>query len=344
MRKLIVVMAGVALLASACGGGDGKYSREDAAAATADNALALFKASAEAAESVAVEVSQLCENPSGDRVAALNALHNARQAWRRSEVFWFGPVMGDFANSKVDSMVRPDDIDAVLNGDTPATLDEKTLQAFGSDTRGFGALEFVLDRPSLDGRPCAFLVAASEVARDSQQSIETEWATKYMGGAGFASQLKKDPKKALDEVVNNILETTNLVSGREIGIALGELGTTKKVDPTIFQEGPQGWSTDDLKARLEGIEIALFGHDDEDGIAPLLTASLRDRVRAEFDAADGAVDALNSPLRLVLAQNPAALSDVRKKLVEFEKTVATEVVLRLGVTVGFSDGDGDSAG
>lgn len=344
MKKLIVALAGVALLSSACSGGDAKYSRDDAAKATATNALALFKASAEAAKSVAVEMTQLCKNPSGDRAAAINALHNARLAWRRSEVFWFGPVMGDFANSKVDSMIRPDDIDTILASDKPATLDEKTLEAFGSDTRGFGALEYVLARPSIDGRPCAFLVAAGEVARDSQQSIETEWATKYMDGAGFAEQLGKDSKKALDEVVNNILETTNLISGRELGIALGELGTSKKPDPAIFQEGPQAWSTEDLKARLEGIEIALFGHDDEDGLAPLLPASLRERVRAEFDAANGAVDALDASLRLVLAQNPAALSDIRKKLVEFEKTVATEVVLRLGVTVGFSDGDGDSAG
>lgn len=119
--------------------------------------------------------------------------------------------------------------------------------------------------------------------------------------------LNADPDDALDMVVNQLLM---LSSSRD------------RID---------------IVARSRAIEGLIFGPDGSSGIAPLLDDDLADRLRAEVDTLIAAADATDA---VEVADDP----DLTDALDAVRATVGTEVVSVLGVTVTFSDADGDSAG
>ena len=61
-----------------------------------------------------------------------------------------------------------------------------------------------------------------------------------------------------------------------------------------------------------------------------------------FENSLEAIEAVEMPLRVALDQRPGQVREVYDRLVELQRTLSTEVVSLLGVSVGFSDTDGDS--
>ena len=80
------------------------------------------------------------------------------------------------------------------------------------------------------------------------------------------------------------------------------------------------------------------------GLSELLGGDITDRLTARLDAANAAVAALDAPLRASASENPARVEAAYDALKALQMTIATEVVSKLGVAIGFSDTDGDSAG
>ena len=133
------------------------------------------------------------------------------------------------------------------------------------------------------------------------------------------------------------------MTDRELGRALGVM--EGGADPTAIVEGPAGLGVVDLQARLEGLRAVLVGVDGEGGLGPLLGDDLTERLTAQTDEAAAAladVAALDVPLREAVETSPATVQAAMDALNALQVTVATEVVSRLGVTLGFSDADGDS--
>ena len=84
--------------------------------------------------------------------------------------------------------------------------------------------------------------------------------------------------------------------------------------------------------------------DEPKGLSELLDDDITDRLAARLDAADAAVSAITPPLRVAAADNPNSLNEAYEALKDLQMTISTEVVSKLGVALGFSDTDGDSAG
>ena len=80
------------------------------------------------------------------------------------------------------------------------------------------------------------------------------------------------------------------------------------------------------------------------GLAPLLGDELTGRLSDQLAAARAAASGLQPPLRRAAATSSASVAAARDAVKVIQITVATEVVGRLGVTIGFSDADGDSSG
>ena len=92
------------------------------------------------------------------------------------------------------------------------------------------------------------------------------------------------------------------------------------------------------EARSNSVEDLLFGPEGDSGLSALLDDDLTAQLRSETDeliaaTKDGEAAADDEPSEAALA----AMNELRA-------TVATQVVAELGVTVTFSDADGDSAG
>ena len=66
------------------------------------------------------------------------------------------------------------------------------------------------------------------------------------------------------------------------------------------------------------------------------------RVRDQFDAAISAIDAVEGSLRAAITERPEQVRRVHESLQNVQITISTEVVSLLGVSVGFTDTDGDS--
>jgi hypothetical protein len=92
-----------------------------------------------------------------------------------------------------------------------------------------------------------------------------------------------------------------------------------------------------LGARSASIERVLFGADGDSGLAVMVDDDLAARLRVESDRMVAAAGPVEQPSEQPSAEFEEAAEALRA-------TVATEVVAKLGITVTFSDADGDSAG
>ena len=143
--------------------------------------------------------------------------------------------------------------------------------------------------------------------------------------------------------MNDSLFLLEAITDLELGAAIGAMD--REPDPEAIDEGAAAAGVEDLTARLDGVRAVLVGNEaGGEGLAPLLGDGIAGRLRDQLSAARAAVGAVDPPLRTASAESPAAVAAARDAIKAVQITVATEVVSHLGVTIGFSDADGDSAG
>ena len=73
-----------------------------------------------------------------------------------------------------------------------------------------------------------------------------------------------------------------------------------------------------------------------------LSGDTDQRMRENFETSLKAIDVVEGPLRVAVSERPEQVQEVHDRLAELQRTLSTEVVSLLGVSVGFSDTDGDS--
>ena len=345
-----VVMVPV-LAGAACGGGGG-LDRAEVLAALGEAAIVpAYETFATAGADLDAAATSLCAGPDGagvERAAA--ALAGARAAWKRSEAMWLGPVMDRRSPGVVDWPVDPDGIEEVVGDGEP--LDEERIRSqLGADQRGLGAVELVLGTGTPDDvavalgdvRRCDYLTAVTAVVAAEGRALAEDWSRGSAGAGPYREELAGQGSAAVDELVNDEVFLLEAMTDRELGRALGLM--EGGADPTAIVEGPAGLGVVDLQARLEGLRAVLVGIDGEGGLGPLLGDDLTGRLTAQTDEAAAAladVAALDVPLREAVETSPATVQAAMDVLNVLQVTVATEVVSRLGVTLGFSDADGDS--
>jgi predicted lipoprotein len=372
LRSRVAALVAVAVLA-ACSGGGGSGSggasnsagASNSGGSTSGSSVSRPQVLADLADHVIVPHYQalqapvdalssatqaLCAAPDETTLtAARSALGDAREAWETLGAMWVGAATVRRSFTLMDSPITPDDIEALVASDTPPTLDAAYIgESVGSDQRGLRAVEYVLGPdastlPTLTGRRCEYLVSVATVIRDHGALLLRDWTEAFNSSARYRD-LFSDPDNTdrnLDMVVNNVLSLLKDMVDDELGRALGLMG-----DPDIdaLVEGDAGLGVADLQARVSGIRAVLVGDDTAKGLGPLLGDDLTGRLRAEFDAADAALAAIDPPLREAVAIHRDDVQNARAALQAIQVTVNTEVVSNLGITVGFGDVDGDGSG
>jgi predicted lipoprotein len=357
--RLTVALLIPALLAAACsGGGDSK--RTDTMESLAGSyVVPMYGELAGATASLQTSVEALCTAPSADALAsAQQELRDARGTWKRTEAMRIGPDMTRRSAEKIDWPIDTSRIDELLASDEPPEL---TVEVIGtqmsSALRGLGAVEHVL---FADGaaeavqqpRTCDYLVSTATVAAGEAQAVNDAWHTDQgetpafgdtFTGADDASTVDM----VLDDLVNEALNLTERMTDLELRVVKGVDGPDAPPSDPIdvdllasIHEGPAGLGVVDDLDRLQGLRIVFV-----DGLGPLLGTDLLDRVRGEIDAATAAFEALGDvPLREAAEQQTAQVRAAYDAVKALQITLSTDVVSKLGVTVGFSDSDGDSAG
>ena len=281
---------------------------------------------------------------------ALSSVHDAleasRASWSFSEAMWVGPVMERRSRAVIDWDIDAEQIEARIADTSFALTADNLAGRVGADERGLSAVEYVVGSPSApetaiaklaNPRYCEYLAAATQVVAAEAELLVSDWTTSFEGGPPYRTVLSNPDGSGIDDIVNGAFNLLRKTSDMELRQAAnGDLDAVK--------EGPLGLGVADITEHLNGIRAVLIGTSGPMGLSQLLGDDITDRLVVRLDAADAAVSAITPPLRVAAADNPSSLNEAYEALKELQMTISTEAVSKLGVALGFSDTDGDSAG
>ena len=295
----------------------------------------------------------LCASPSDAALSnAHEAWRRARAAWARSEASGLGPVLDRRSVGVVAwAIVQPERIDTLL-ASNPAVTADFVRNNISSTQRGLGGIEYVLfadDAPSslaADPGRCAYLTAAGEVVANEAAGILDDWTVG--GGSPYSDYLTGRSSISLvaNQAVAEVVRTQVFLIRTIVDMRLaGALGLRGDADPTAIPGGGGRNALAELRNEVLGMRDVYEGAEGEPGISELIVPLSEDadeRMRAHFEASLAAIDAVEGSLREAAAEGSAQAVTVYEELMALQDTLSTEVVSLLGVSVGFSDADGDS--
>jgi predicted lipoprotein len=261
-------------------------------------------------EALRSEVDQWCagDTPTAD---VSDLITQARMQWLGLSPFWFGPAMERRSRFVIDPRVSADEVESLVGMSEP--VDTMSLRnQYGTDQRGLGAIDVLLGAaPTVtvcnDVRANAALVAGEAAA------LATEWQS-------TAAERSADDSAANDtlgSIVNEVLFAIMAAEQRPVNAAQAQLVGIRNVflpapidDSTADDSTADDSTADDSTTESAGLRLG-----------SLLDDAVVQQLRVDFDAA---------------IANPDT-----DTLDAVERTVLTNVVSALGLSVQFSDADGD---
>ena len=358
--KLITLAAlACVLLAAACGG---DVTRREVLAELTDRVIIpRFEAAASWGAALDASAAALAAQPSGDNLeAARDAWRSARAAWSRTEASWFGPAMDRRSESLVAYWLSkpndpanqyPEPIRRRL-ADDGAIDAAAVVEIFASTERGLHAVEYLLFEPrgwilaqlaDPASRYASYLLALTAVIADETAALRDEWRGEY--GDQFAGRGDRAISESLGltELVRVSVFLTETIADMQIGAAIAARGG--EPDPEAIPGGAGRHALEDIRQRLLGIQELYLGAPEGLGVSDLIAAlseQTDQRMRDAFADAQAALDDLQSPLKQTVADQTAELLAAHAAIVQLQRVMNTELVSLLGISVGFSDNDGDS--
>ena len=346
---LLAVLAG-------CGSG-GASDREVLISLADDVVVPAYRTAAEDMTHLDQSAKTLCSSPGETSLeAARQSWRDARASWMRTEAMWFGPVMDRRSVRLVDwSPTNAAGMDEMLAEGRILSTDE-VREVLASNLRGFGAIEHLLfgdNTPAGSNATealCDYLTALTEVANTEVDAILKEWVDgaegrppyrDYFSGRASVSAL---PKAAVADVVRTQVFLIRDAVDMRMASALGLRGD--EPDLTAIPGTAADNGLHDLRNEILGMQAIYEGSGEEGlGVSDLVVALSEEtdqRLREQFTAAIAAIDAVEGSLRAAISERPDRVNSVHAALQDVQVTVSTEVVSLLGVSVGFTDTDGDS--
>ena len=318
-----------------------------------------YEAVAADAQDLRAVLDDLCSAPSDESLqAARQAWRDARVSWMRSEAMWFGPVMDRRSVALVDwPTISPERVEAMLVNN-PATTDLDVRNVLASTQRGFGTVEYLLfDREALarlsekSSPRCDYLRSLGRVIAAETAAIVEEWTVARNGGDPYQDFLTGRSSSSLTtgaavgELVRTQVFLMRTILDMRLASALGlrEGGP----DPSAIPGGAADNALADLRAELLGMRDMYIGREEIGGfgishLVTPLSGATDERMRSRFEDVLAAVETIDGSLRAAVLERPEQVRSVYDRLMGLRRALDTEVVSLLGVSVGFSDTDGDS--
>ena len=351
--------------------GGGTADREAVLANLATTVIApAYQHLDESADALVAATTALCAAPDAAHLAAAQeAWDTTRAAWRSTEAFRLGPATTFRSAAAISFPVDLAKVEAVLAD--PAQLPDPVttdgVAALGADTRGLPAVEQVLFSPGapgdLAGRRCAFALGASELVAAATERLRVTWIDGTDGAAPFVEQLSSpggdsmfaDTTEALADLVNGTIAALSQAADMRLGRVTDDV--TGTAAPEEVDAGAAHRARADtldilgsVQAVHDGLPVgtpppAAGAEASTSGLGALIGAMAPDTetlLARQLGDAAAAVEALPDPFfdygEPDMAPTSAAYELVRAARV----TMRTEVASALGVTLSFSDSDGDS--
>ncbi|MEM7788313.1 MAG: imelysin family protein [Bacteroidota bacterium] len=361
------VFAGLALMAAACdssedvAGDDRAAVRQALLTDLADRViLPAHDGFVADAEALATATAAFADAPSeGTLDAARSAWRQAAGTWRQLSALNLPGVRFGLYHNRISTW--PADTEFVEEAvATSETIDASYVSARGSNARGLPGLEYLLfeddalaDMSDPQRRAYARFVAAD--IRDQGRALRDKWSTEGGDEIGMfldADTEGRDLQSSISRVVNEMAMVSEDLRyqkvGRPLGIARNASDTDSDPDPSLVESPYAGASMALFRSDLAGLRALVTGGGGTglDDYLVTLDAEidgqpLGEALLAQIDATDQAAAALGDGYRqAVAARSPQAeaLYDETRTLL---RLVKTDLANWLGVSITFSDNDGD---
>lgn len=326
-----------------------------------------------AAADLDARVGTLCVAPDASGLdAAREAWLAAYVAFERTSAYQIGPAREMNLASEIGFWpTSPVAIERNVAGTDP--IDAGFVDALGAGSKGFVALSYLLFGGTPDAaaplrtdaevvldltttpRRCAYAVALADHVARTSHALALAW---HPEGGGYGEMLASagdpdnadypDRETALVALLTQLLETIKLAKNTKLGIPIGH--RTGMPTPSAVQSPYASASVALMKADLEGAR-ALWATPARsfDGLLASRDPALAERVRGGLDASVAGLGALGTVAETVPATFPAYAAGADHavgetaytRMDDLETTLATDVAARLGLSVAFSDADGD---
>lgn len=359
-----------ALLATSCTGdgeevGGGGPDRQEIVTAVAENVIVPgYRELVDATADLTTAVDVLCADPTGANLqAARRAWDTAMGAWLHTTAFEFGPVRSLRSGAQIAYPVDADKVTELVDPGSTEPLDPAAVADLGADARGLNALQYLLFAPpsasDLTERHCTYVTAAAALVQAGAEELLEAWVDGVDGEPPALEQFS-DPgddsmwsstTEALEDLLNSMLSALAAVD-RSLGPASGE--TTAEPEPQEVDAAPAHRALQDMVDQLEGV-AAVYGDaggSPPTGISVLVAEAASEdsdtdaRIRGELSSAVDSIGMVPSPLfELDPTEDPEALTSLEaawEHTMQVRSLLTTEVSSLLGLTVGFSDSDGDA--
>ena len=310
----------------------------------------------------------LCQAPAADTLAAVqDAWRAVRVPWKRSEAFAFGPVVDQRIDSAVDFWpIRVSSVETELAKTDPVPDDYAAT--LGDTVRGLPVLEYILFDPEngpdgvlarlvseTDGQPtrtCDYAIALAVDIELRARTLVDAWAPDSgdfageLARAGMGSTVYAERAQAINAVVNAFVQLLQEVEGMKLATPLGlrDGGTPQ---PQAAETWRSASSRQDILDNLAGVRsMYTTAHDGRTGASfhdavAVLDAQLDAAILAQMDATVAAVEAIDLPLHQAVLEAPETVDAAFQSTKELFRLMAVDMVTVLGVTLSFSDNDGD---
>ncbi|MEN9579117.1 MAG: hypothetical protein RJA70_2126 [Pseudomonadota bacterium] len=344
----------LSLTAAACGPTDVPDARRDLLQSWGDTFLfPTYSRFKHQTAQLAADSEVYCAAPSEKRFETLQAgWQQARESWKQSEVFSFGPTK-EFPwrlEPKIDFWpARPDTVEQRI--ELGGEFDADQIGAAG---KGFPAIEWLLygdpGQADLanDSVRCRYLGTITEDLARSAEQLLTAWEPQgdnYLAEltqAGRGSESFDSLRMALSEVVNRMGFLVENIRSEKLGKPLGS--GKSNADPTKTESQFSGRSFEDIKDNLMGLERLYFGHNRGLGLRDYLAkqnANFDEPMRVRLEHVREAIDRVPSPLTRAILESPQDVVAVTERLSELQRLIQIEVVNALSLTLAFNENDGD---
>ncbi|MEM6325674.1 MAG: imelysin family protein [Bacteroidota bacterium] len=295
-------------------------------------------------------------------------LASAQQAWRTAARSWPrlaalnlpGVKFGLYHNRIA---TRPANVDAVTDAlSSSDPIDLAFIQSRGSNARGLPALEYLLFAGAdpladlQDERRRAYALAISEDIRGQAEALETKWSATGGDEIGMfvaADTEGRNLQSSVSRIVNEIAmvaeDLRHIAIGRPMGIARNPEDPNSDPRPELVEAPYAQESIAVYRETLAGLR-ALMTSGDGTGLDDYLVAldaqidgqPVGAAVLAQIDETDAAIGALDASLRTSIETDPEAVRAVYDEAGDLLRIVKVDMANWLGVSITFSDNDGDS--
>lgn len=337
MKSVVIGIAGsLAVLVSGCSGSPSRV--ETLQAIRQESAIPGFgRVAATLTELEAVVADRCGTNPSASPRDLERELAKARAAWKETEAYWAGPVMDRRAWAWIADPGDAERVEALLAASEPKPIAAEYIRSrVSAGQRGLEAVEILAhSSEGAASRRCQYLRAVATVASDEADAVLAAWRA---GGEDVIPE-----GVTVDEIVGDAIALLMAMDRRLAGAI-----RDRDLEDDFFASdvGLADQSADDLRAGLRGLRDVLVGSttspNGSGGLTPLLDDEIVAALERKLAAAEAASAHLRGSLKEAAADDAQAVETVRRRTMEVQRLVATQVVSHLGVTVGFSDADGDT--